>query len=151
MGSKVPTRTLYLVRQIQLEAYARLEDRLRPFELTPGQYTVMAILEARERLSSAQLARRMSMTPQSMTELIASLERKQLVSRQEAPSNRRVLETSLTPTGRHLVARCNDVVDTIDNELCSALSRSELRAFREAMTKVIARIRAQVISHGEKA
>ena len=137
------SRTLYLVRLVQQETYARLEDRLRTFELTPGQFTVLGILESRDGLSAAQLARRMSVTPQAMNELIASLERRQLIARREAPENRRILEARLTAAGKKAVALCNEVVDRIDAEVFRSLKRGDLKDFRQMLSTIIADLRLQ--------
>ena len=137
-------RTIYLVRQLQLAIYARLEEVLRAHQLTPIQYTVLSILRARQGLSSADLARRFSVTPQSMNELVAVLERKGLILRQEAPENRRVLRGSLTAEGKRLLARCDRLVDGLEAEFFADLGRGELAALRQVLTKLLAAARRRV-------
>src|SRR5258707_15611811 len=67
-------RLSYLVRQAQLATYQRLDQALRGFGLTPAQYTILAILSrGGESLSSAALARRLGVTPQSANEIVATL------------------------------------------------------------------------------
>ena len=60
--------------------------------LTVPQYTALSILRDRAGLSNAQLARRSYVTPQSMNEVIAALEREGLVARSPAANHGRVLE-----------------------------------------------------------
>lgn len=134
-------RTIYLVRQLQLAIYARLEEVLRAHQLTPIQYTVLSILCGRQGLSSADLARRFSVTPQSMNELVAVLERKGLILRQEAPENRRVLRVSPTAEGKRLLARCDRLADGLEAEFFADLGRAELAAFRGTLAKLLAAAR----------
>ena len=74
-------RLLYLIKGLEMAERARLEEVLRPLGVTVHQYTVLSILERRGGLSSAQLARRHFVTPQAMHQLIASMERDQLIER----------------------------------------------------------------------
>src|SRR5260370_26734119 len=75
-------RLSYLVRKAELAAYQRLDQALRGFGLTPAQYTVLAILSrGGESLSSAALARRLGVTPQSANEIVATLSMQYLVRR----------------------------------------------------------------------
>ena len=133
-------RTAYLVRQLQLATQSRLEERLRPFDLTPSEFTVLGILEGRDRLSAAQLARRLAITPQSMNELITSLERKQLVMREAVPTNRRILEARLTAAGRRLVALADEVMDKIETEVYRGLGRAERSTFHRLLAKTLAKL-----------
>ena len=78
---------------------ARMEEVLRPLGVTLHQYTALSILERREGLSSAQLARRHVVTPQAMHQLIASMERDRLIERRPDAANRRILRAWLTEHG----------------------------------------------------
>jgi DNA-binding MarR family transcriptional regulator len=137
-----PARTIYMVRQLQLAIYARLEEALRAHQLTPIQYTVLSILCRRQGLSSAELSRRFSVTPQSMNELVAVLERKGLIRRQEAPENRRVLRVSPTAEGKRLLARCDRLVDELESALFAGVGRGEMVNLRQTLAKVLATARA---------
>ena len=72
-------RLTYLVKQLQMAERARMEEVLRPLGVTLQQYTALSLLERREGLSSAQLARRHYVTPQAMHQLVASMERDGLI------------------------------------------------------------------------
>src|SRR5579872_6455295 len=95
--AKVPhARLSYLVRQVQLATYQRLDQALRSFGVTPTQYTVLSILSRRESLSSAALSRRLAVTPQSANEIVATLGVQGLVRRTEDVTNRRIRQLELT-------------------------------------------------------
>ena len=129
-------RTLYLIRQVQLHCRSHMDEALNTFDLTASEYTILSILDRRDRLSAAQLSRRFSVTPQSMNALIGSLEEKGLISRREAPQNRRILQTTLTRSGRALLAACDGAIDAAEAELFCKLTKAELGAFRQVLRKL---------------
>jgi DNA-binding MarR family transcriptional regulator len=131
-------RLSYLVRQAQLATYQQLDQALRGFGLTPTQYTVLAILSRRgESLSSAALARRLGVAPQSANEIVATLGAQQLVRRTDA-ENRRTRQLQLTPKGRNLLARCDAEVDRFEQAFFGALTAPEREVLREFLVRVIA-------------
>jgi len=130
-------RTIYLIRRVQLDSSNALQERLQSVGLTSSQYTAISMLGHRGELSSAALARKLKITPQSMNEVIATLEEKKLVSREEALDNRRVLLVKLTAAGRRQLDACDEIVDKLEEEFLGCLSRKELTAIRETLLKIL--------------
>jgi DNA-binding MarR family transcriptional regulator len=132
-------RLSYLVRQAQLATYQQLDQALRAFGLTPAQYTALAILSRRgESLSSAELARRLGVTPQSANAIVGTLDTQQLVRRTDDGENRRVRALQLTPKGRALLARCDADVDRFERAFFGELSGAEQEVLRGLLIRVIA-------------
>jgi DNA-binding MarR family transcriptional regulator len=92
-------RLTYLVKRLEMAERARMEEVLRPLRVTLHQYTALSILQRREGLSSAQLARRHFVTAQAMHQLIATMERDRLIERRAEEGNRRILRAWHTPHG----------------------------------------------------
>src|SRR5450432_2972861 len=138
-GSKPSTtaRTLYLIRRVQFASYLRLEQAVQRFRLTTAQYMVLSMLGHREPLSSAQLSRRFSVTPQTMYKLIATLKRKGLVSRKSMNGDRRSLHVGLTPAGRRILAGCEQAVGALEAELFRNFSGAQLAQFRRHLLKFL--------------
>jgi DNA-binding MarR family transcriptional regulator len=132
-----PPRTIYLLRQTQLLIYAEMIERLKGFDLTPAQYMVLSLSSNQGGLSSAELARRSHITPQSMNEIIAALDRKGLVKRREDPDNRRILRVAVNKDGSRLLAECNKQIDKMEAEIFGCFDDTELVAFRALHTKVL--------------
>jgi DNA-binding MarR family transcriptional regulator len=128
---------MYLVRRLQLLEREVIENALRPIGLTAGQYTALSMLGRRDGLSSAQLARRFGVAPQSMTDIIKALEDKRLISRHEAESNQRILRIKLTGAGRKCVDICEALVDRAEGQLFAALDRAELTILRQLLGKLV--------------
>ena len=94
-----------------------MEDLLRPLGVTLHQYTALSILERREGLSSAQLARRHFVSPQAMNQMIAVMERDGLIERRADPANRKILRAWLTTHGKQVLRHALvGVVDTVTDE-----------------------------------
>ncbi|MDX3586209.1 MarR family winged helix-turn-helix transcriptional regulator [Streptomyces europaeiscabiei] len=88
--------TIYLVKQLELAIRSFMDDELRPYGLTAFQYTALTVLQHRGGLSSAQLARRSFVRPQTMHEMVRALEERGLIERARPPDNRRIMEARLT-------------------------------------------------------
>jgi DNA-binding MarR family transcriptional regulator len=128
-------RTSYLIRRAQILVMRNLTDCLRDYDLTSTQYLLLSLSRRGGELSSASLARRFTISPQSMNETIATLEQKQLVVRTVAGEKRRTLHISLTPEGTQLLKACDREVDRMEKRLFSALSAAELNSLRNALMK----------------
>jgi DNA-binding MarR family transcriptional regulator len=130
-------RTIYLLRQTQVRIYAAMVERLGALGLTPVQYMVLSLSSREGGLSSADLARRAQITPQSMNEVIAALHRKGLITRHEAPENRRILRVVLTKEGNRLLPECERQMDRLEGEYFRCFEKGELAAFRNLLSKFL--------------
>ncbi|MDQ7802903.1 MarR family transcriptional regulator [Amycolatopsis sp. A133] len=125
--------TLYLVKRLELVIRALLDDALRPLGLTTLQYTALTVLEASGALSSAQLARRSFLRPQTMHEMVLTLEKRGLIARTPKAGNKRVLLAGLTDDGRALLAGCAPAVAEVENALLAGLTPGQRTTFREGL------------------
>jgi DNA-binding MarR family transcriptional regulator len=134
---KTQPRLTYLIRRAQLIVYTGLTDCLREYNLTPMQYLLLSLSRRRGEMSSADLARRFAVTPQSMNEMITALLRKRLIKRRRSSEHRRILRIHLTPAGESLLSDCDLRVDSLEKSLFAALSPAEKRSFRHLLTVFI--------------
>jgi DNA-binding MarR family transcriptional regulator len=140
-------RTLYLIKRAEIEVTSRMAKTLEPFDITPIQFTVLYFVDYDEGdLSSAQLSRRFSMTPQSMNELVSVLERKKLLKKEVDPSHRRILHLRLTAKGKKLLDACNTALDVMEKDLLSGLSGAETATLRNLIGKILDTSREVVIA-----
>ena len=131
-------RSSYLLRQAQLANYQQLDKVVQAFGLTPSQYMVLGIISDHpDGIFSAALARRLGVAPQSSNEIVAGLERLELICRSEDPAHRPVLRLSLTAKGRTLLAKCEKAVDRFERDVFSVLSPGELARFRDMLARLI--------------
>lgn len=72
-------------------------------DVTPGQYTVLAVLDRHGPLTPSEVAAHEKVRPPSMTRTLAALEELGLVARTGHPTDGRQVVMSLTPDGRREV------------------------------------------------
>ena len=135
-------RTLYLIKRMEIEVTTRMSKVLAEFELTPIQYTVLYFVDyERGDLSSAQLSRRFSTTPQSMNELVAVLQKKRLLKKSTSPNHKRILHLNLSERGKAVLDKCNHKLDEIEEGILESLTQKEIQSFRELAVKMIGTLR----------
>jgi DNA-binding MarR family transcriptional regulator len=131
-------RLTYLVKRLEMVERARMEEVLRPLGVTLHQYTALSILERREGLSSAQLARRHFVTPQAMNQMVASMERDGLIERRPDAANRKILRAWLTEHGMRVLRSCHSLVDDLEDRMLAALTPEQTVVFRLALERALA-------------
>jgi DNA-binding MarR family transcriptional regulator len=99
--------------------------------LTVAEYTTLSVLHARPGLSNAQLARRALMTPQSMNETVAMLERRGLVKRTVDPAHARILRTELTRGGKRALHVVGPAIASLQTQMLAGLEPAD----REGMVR----------------
>jgi DNA-binding MarR family transcriptional regulator len=131
-------RTLYLIKRAEIEVTSRMTKALQPYSITPIQFAVLYFSDYVDGdLSSSQLSRRFSMTPQSMNELVSVLERKKLFKKTTDPSHKRILRIALTAKGKNVLAGCNRQLDDVEKKILTNLSNAEINIMRELIGKIL--------------
>ena len=105
--------------------------------MTTPQYAALSILRAQPGLSSAQLARRAFVTPQSMQVMVTAFVRDGLVDRRADPRNQRVLRNHLTRDGELLLLQADEAAGGIEQRMLSGLDTEQTSLLRELMTACI--------------
>lgn len=136
---------MYLLNQANQAVRSRLEQDLRAISLTGIQYTVLSIVGARDGISSAELSRRFFVTPQTMNEIVAGLERRGLLARVESPQSRRILTARLTDVGANLLAEADGIADQIEAEAFSHLSDEDFSALRRLLRVQLDSVRSEPV------
>jgi len=129
-------RPFYQVLRLYSAVSARLESCLQAEGVTAGQYTVLSLLDGLEPTSSAELARRLGITAQSMGQFVQALEQKGLLERCVSPNHGRRIDIRRTPAGRAVLARCYALVDAAERDFFQPLTRAELAAFRDMVRRL---------------
>lgn len=140
--------TTYLVKQLESAIRARLDTVLRAHGVTTVQYTALTVLQHRGDLSSAQLARRSFVRPQTMHELVVGLERQGLIERRPSAARRHVLLARLTPAGLTKLAECRADVELIERDMVHDLTGTEVATLRELLERCHQSVAAQLSAAG---
>ena len=130
---------LYLIGRIDRVVRRRIDEVVGSHGLSVNQYTTLSVLERRSGLSNAQLARRALVSPQSMNEVLLTLERRGLVRRRAHPEHGRILQARLTAKGRRLLGACDAAVRDVEARMMRDLTARDEAALRRGL---IAGVRA---------
>jgi DNA-binding MarR family transcriptional regulator len=124
----LPVSTVYLLKRAELAVRGCAEVAFGTADLTPSQYFILFLVKCGDATSSAELARSMGVLPQSMTELIAPLEKRGAIVRKPDPANNRILRIEMTAAGERLFAKGTEVAIRIERELLEGFDAHELAA-----------------------
>ena len=108
---------------------------LEPMGLTHPQYLVMLALWEDEPLRVSELADRLSLEPATLSPLLKRLESAGLVTRRRDPADERAVAVGLTPAGRRLRARAEQIPPAVMARL--GIGLTELEELRDRLTTVI--------------
>jgi len=128
------TSLLYAVKRLELAVRSQLDDMLKPAGITALQYTALTVLERHDGLPAAQLARDSFVTPQSIADMVRTLEARGLVHRERNPRNGRELLIHLTEDGRWLLVKYAAPVADLEERMLSSLSPGQVDHFRQVLT-----------------
>lgn len=122
-----------LLRQIQGATRRVTEEALRESKLTAAQANVLTELAYGQARSNAELARLYSVTPQSMVEILASLERGGLISRSAKPNQGRAMPVELTKEGHSQLLSVHLAMRQVEQRLLNALSTADISQLRKLL------------------
>ncbi|MCA7118335.1 MAG: MarR family transcriptional regulator [Acidibrevibacterium sp.] len=126
----------YLLRQAAGAYRHRVELALADLDVTPPQFSVLTMLAAYPGHSNADLARLALLTPQTVSVIVANLERAGSIVRRRHAVHGRIQHLDLTESGKALLATCRARVHEIEHELIDALASDEEQAIRRWLVRV---------------
>jgi DNA-binding MarR family transcriptional regulator len=128
----------FLLKRAQHALELTTERRLQSVGLTMAQYSALAALEASAgTLSNAELARRCSVTAQTMHRVVALLERNGWVTRKAHPRHGRIQDVSLARKGKATVGKAHRVVRGVEDAAFGAVAERDLRAAAKVMERAL--------------
>jgi DNA-binding MarR family transcriptional regulator len=123
--SSVASRLGYLIKRAQYALRSRMDAELRSLGLSTAQYAVLMNLKEIGPASGAELARRCFVRPQTLTALIAGLEKAQMIERAASTSHGRIIESRLTSKGKETLRRADALVKRVEAAMLSNLQPDE--------------------------
>lgn len=110
-------------------------------EITTEQWSVMACLWQKDKVTQQVLCTLTSKDKPSMTRLIDKLEKRNLVIRVSDHSDRRINLIHLTDAGIALQQKATDLVHTIVSKTLSNITEEELNTSRIVLKKIIGNLK----------
>lgn len=124
---------------------AQLISREKQYALIKGKdgrvslsdFTVLMAVARNPGISQGVLADLYRITWPSMSRLVATLEKQDLLRRVVPPEDRRCVGLELTPAGHELVKRQSVLMKAVDTEVFAGLSDQEKESFISTLRKII--------------
>jgi DNA-binding MarR family transcriptional regulator len=127
----------YMLKQAVHVMQRDTDAALRHLGLNNAKYVVLRLLNERPDLSSAQLARRSFLSPQTMHSMIVNLEKLGWVDRTLHPENARISLTRLTKEGERMELAGRAVVERWSSAMVQHMSKTEQEQFVALLRKAI--------------
>ncbi len=128
--------TGFLVVRTARSMKRALDSRLAPIGVTAAQHVIISTLAHEDGLSLSEVGKRAYLDKPAITGLADRLEKDGLVKRRRSTDDRRVIKLHLTSKGRNLLTEMNLIATSVDQELVSVLSDSELKELRRLVTRI---------------
>ena len=107
--------------------------RARGIEISFPHVMVLKTLAQEPGISGAQLARRTTVTAQSMNSLLRGMESTGMIVREKHPENRRMDCWFMTRTGLRRVTAAGEIADDIINRMLAAISKADAARLSELL------------------
>lgn len=133
----VTPRLCYVIGRLDRVVRSAIAGALREQGLSVGQYTVLSVLGHRGSLSNAQLARRSYVSPQSMNEVLLTLENRGFVTRVDDPNHGRIRQTALTDKGCQALSACDQLVAQVETDMTTTLTAAERSTLQHLMVECV--------------
>ncbi|CPR12585.1 transcriptional regulator [Mycobacterium bohemicum DSM 44277] len=126
----------YLLYRVASVLRPEVSAALAPLGLTLPEFVCLRIVSQSPGLSSAELSRQVSVTPQAMNSVLRKLEDIGAVARPESVSSGRALPATPTQHGRGLLKRAEAAVNEADARILSKLTPAQQREFKRMLEKL---------------
>lgn len=126
----------YLLYRVTSALRPQAAAVLGPLGLTLPEFVCMRVLSLFPGLSSAELARHTSVTPQAMNTVLHRLQNRGAVARPESVSSGRALPATLTEAGHDLLKQAEDAVRVADGRVLAALTAAEQHQLRQMLERI---------------
>ena len=126
-----------LIERVEKKLTRIQRETIKETGLTPPQYVVMTLLWEQDGRPFKELAAAVQCTRATMTGIVDTLEKKNLVARAPNPDDRRSLLVTLTPQGASL-QRSTPTLDRIFHSCCAGLAPAEARQLSLLLKKLAA-------------
>ncbi|WP_321945939.1 MarR family transcriptional regulator [Paraburkholderia sp. J10-1] len=126
----------YLLRQAGAAHRLRMERALDDIGITPPQFVVLTLLVAYPGISGADLARLAALTPQTVSVIVANLERGGAIVRRPHAAHGRIQQIDVTDEGEALLKQCRSRVKKLEARMAAGFTAEEEQVIRRWLVSV---------------
>jgi DNA-binding MarR family transcriptional regulator len=130
-------RTGFLLSRAHFSNRDRANELLRPLGIVVRHFGLLSLLDAHGPSSQQALARRLSVSPTMITQIVDEVEARGLAERRRNPADRRSHLVSLTPAGKRTLKAARRVAATVAGEIAAAIGEDGDRELRGLLHKLV--------------
>jgi len=128
----------YLMRQILILVRQEVDKQLAHSDLTNAQWIPLYKLSLNQASTVAELARMCQLDGGAMTRLLDRMEAKGLCHRERSETDRRVVNISLTDTGREAAQDIPRVLSQVQNAHLAGFTQEEFQTLKGYLRRILA-------------
>jgi DNA-binding MarR family transcriptional regulator len=126
----------YHLRRAQVAVFQNFTEVVGASELTPGQFGVLALVDANPGLSQTQLGNALGIDRSTVVAVIDKLETRGLLMRKPSPHDRRSHALYLSETGQAAFRRLTERVHAHESEIARDLSADERASLIDLLSRI---------------
>lgn len=131
----------YQIRQAQTASFRDLAVRFRDINVTPGEFSLMTILQDNPQIRQIDLLRIYKLDKSTMSVAVNRLVRRGLVVQRKLPEDRRFHGLSLTGEGERVLRTATDIVNDQERRMADALGGDDWDTAMEALRRIVATLK----------
>lgn len=128
--------TQLLVNQVMRLYLQRSMQLFRSLDIHPGQAGMLWALKCRNGLSQKELAKKIGITPPSITAMIKKLEAEQLIEKHHDKEDQRIARIYITEKGREIAEYMGIVLKQMEQEAFANMSEEEVMLLRRLLLQM---------------
>jgi DNA-binding MarR family transcriptional regulator len=125
----------FYLKILQNEFRQQLDLALKRYKITSAQYAVLSVIEEGDPLTSAELARRCFVSPQTMNRIMKSLVRENFVVRSSNPNHELKLDYNFTKKADKVLCDAHAIVNALELKMVKDLAKNDVQQFLDFMQR----------------
>lgn len=123
----------YFIRRLQIWVFQDFIRKLSAIEISPAQFSVLAVINANEGLSQAELGNTLAIERARLVRLLDRLQRRGLLERLPSSGDGRRHALRLTPLGQSTFRQARSLAEKHEAGLAAKLGEPRYRALMDAL------------------
>jgi DNA-binding MarR family transcriptional regulator len=113
------------------------EESLKPLKIKPRHYGVLSVISEAGPLPQHIIGEILSCDGNSMVAIVDDLEKLSLARRDVHPADRRAYAVCITPVGKRLLEKANNVADRVEKRFLAPLNQSQQRQLQQLLDRLL--------------
>jgi DNA-binding MarR family transcriptional regulator len=130
----------YVLRRAQIAVFRDFFAAFAPFDIKPGQYSILTVIERNPGLKQTQVCDALGIKRTNFVAMIDELEARGLVRRDESPADRRSNALVLTAAGEALMPKLHDTSATHEQRIIAALGQRRHAEMASTLSQLVSHL-----------